>query len=153
MKKFFLLVFTLFSGLIFFQLILSKNGLIEGFRTQKDKEMALYYKSLLEKERNELADYIEYLKNNPNALNDFAEKLGFYKENFKFIKIIDEIDLYAKNESNIDEVNKIFNEYKNNNNYNEKIDRIKFYLNLFFTLFFGLFIFIVIFGIKKKDEM
>ncbi|MBN2544898.1 MAG: hypothetical protein JXB50_03810 [Spirochaetes bacterium] len=152
MKKFFLFIFTLFSGLIFFQLILSKNGLIEGIRTQKEKQMALYYKSLLERQRDELSDYIKYLKDHPNALNDFAEKLGFYKDDYKFIKIIDEIDLYAKNENSLDEVNKIFNEYKKKNNYNEKIDRIKFYLNLFFFLFFGFFIFIVIFGIKKKDE-
>ena len=156
MKKIFLLIFITFCSLIFYQIILGRNGLIEGYRIQKEKEQLIYYKSLLQKQNKELKKYIKELKNNPNALKSFAEQLGYFEDDVQFIKIIDELE--KKNltipdypEKNIS-INKLWEKIEENNNLDNKIKKIRIWLSVFFYLFFGFFIVLIIFGVKKKDE-
>ena len=70
MKKFFLLVFVTFCSLIFYQIVLGKNGVIEGYRIQKEKEKLQIYIQELKSLIDENKETINYLKNDPDALLD-----------------------------------------------------------------------------------
>ena len=54
-----MLVFIALSCWPFYQIILSQNGIIEGYRVAEEKKLLLQYKGLLEKEKTELDDYID----------------------------------------------------------------------------------------------
>ena len=158
MKKIFLLVYVTFCSLIFYQIILGKNGVIEGYRIEKEKERSILYFNLLKDQSDANTEYIEFLKNNPQALKSFAENLGFFQDDeIKFIKVLNE-----KENNNLDINNNQFvNEEHFNNSkqklldYNDldtKINKIRTWLSIFFYIFFGFFIFLIIFGIKKIEE-
>lgn len=147
MKKFFLIVFTLFTAFIFYQLILSKNGLIEEYRTAEEKKHYLYYKNILLQEKERLFNYINFLKNDKNALLFMANKMGFTKDSDNgFIRIIDEMEKYSKNELSIEYIEDNIENIIRNNSFNVKLNRIKLIITILFFIFFGTFIFLLIFS-------
>lgn len=158
MKKIFLLVYVTFCSLIFYQIILGKNGVIEGYRIEKEKERNILYYSLLKNQSAINTEYIEFLKNNPDALRTLAENLGFFQDDdIKFIKVLDEV---KNNNININDNPFINEEHFNNlkrkifdnSEFEKKIIKIRTWLSIFFYIFFGFFIFLIIFGVKKNEE-
>jgi cell division protein FtsB len=149
MKKIFLLIFVTFCSLIFYQIILGKNGIIEGYRIQKEKEILIAKKLAMMKEIENLNEYINYLKNDPNALKSLAEKLGFYEDDVKLVKILDKL---KKEENFVNEQNTNYSDSKSNYQNEDKIKKIRLWISIFFYIFFGLFIFLIIFGIQNKNE-
>jgi hypothetical protein len=149
MKKIFLLIFITFCSLIFYQIILGKNGIIEGYRIQKEKEILIAKKLSMIKEIENLNEDINYLKNDPKALKSLAEKLGFYEDDVKLVKILDNI---KKDENFVNEQNNNNSIVKNSYQNDDKIKKIRLWISIFFYIFFGLFIFLIIFGIQNKNE-
>lgn len=154
MKKIFLLIFVTFSGIIFYQIILGKNGLIEGYRIKKERENLLKIKEILEKRSEELDEYIKKLKEDPNALLEKAEELGFFSDDVQLFKVIEDTKL--KDDDIINnryyKINDFINEIEKGNKIDKKIKKIRVILEISFFLFFGFFILLVIFGIQNKDE-
>lgn len=151
MKKFFLIVFTLFVAMIFYQLILSKNGIIEGYRIEEEKKAYQYYKNILTQERDRLKEYIQFIKNDKDSLLYFANKLGFYKEDHvKVVKILDDIEKNSSDNINLELLQKNFDNMLKENSQNKFLDRIKLITTILFFIFFGFFIFISVFGIKDN---
>ncbi len=157
MKKAFLLIFITFTGLIFYQIILGKNGIIESYRIKRQKEKLLFFKSVLIKRNNELSNYLKYLQNNKNSLEDKANNLGFFLNEKKLLRI------YTEDESNQMPIrnsylyekltlNKLFEEIKNVSGDNNKIDVLRSWIEVIFYIFFGFFMFLIIFGTHKTDE-
>ena len=145
-------------SLIFYQIILGKNGVIEGYRIEKEKERNILYYSLLKNQSAINTEYIEFLKNNPDALRTLAENLGFFQDDdIKFIKVLDEV---KNNNININDNPFINEEHFNNlkrkifdnSEFEKKIIKIRTWLSIFFYIFFGFFIFLIIFGVKKIEE-
>jgi hypothetical protein len=156
-KKAFLLIFITFTGLIFYQIILGKNGIIESYRIKRQKEKLLFFKSVLIKRNNELSNYLKYLQNNKNSLEDKANNLGFFLNEKKLLRI------YTEDESNQMPIrnsylyekltlNKLFEEIKNVSGDNNKIDVLRSWIEVIFYIFFGFFMFLIIFGTHKTDE-
>ena len=154
MKKIFLLTFITFCSLIFYQIVLGKNGVIEGHITNKEKEKAISYILFLKKEINKNNNYIEYLKKDPDALKSFAEDLGYFQDdNTKLIKIIEEVEKDKPNNTEYSKrLDKPIEEIIRDENFEKKITRIRFWLTIFFYAFFGFFIFLILFGVKKSEE-
>jgi hypothetical protein len=155
MKKFFLLIFITFCGLIFYQIVLGKNGLIEGYRVQKDKERLVRYKLLLQKKNKDLEDQIKYLKNDPDALRSFAAELGFFDGEVKLVKILDDIEKSGKLDIDVKEgidIDKLINENEKSTAIDLQIKKLRMWISVIFYLFFGFFIVLIIFGVQKKDE-
>lgn len=155
MKRFFLLIFVTFCALIFYQIVLGKNGVIEGYRIQKEKERLIYYKLLLKEKGKDLDEYIDFLKNDPDALRTFAEQLGFFNDQVKIIKVLDEIDnnkiIFKEIDENID-TTKLLKDVEKKYDLEIKIRKLRMWLSVIFYLFFGFFIVLIIFGVQKKDE-
>ncbi len=159
MKKIFLLVYVTFCSLIFYQIILGKNGVIEGYRVQKEKERNVLFFNLLKNQTKSYSEYINYLKTDPDALKLIAENLGFFSlDDVKLIRVIDEsddknINLYDSNQFvNEEYLNNLKEKIFNNNEHDIKIHKIRTWLSVFFYIFFGFFIFLIIFGVKKSEE-
>lgn len=151
MKKIFLLIFVLFCMLIFYQMILGTNGLIEGYKTKKEKERLLYYKILLEKHRDDLISYIQYLKTDTKAMNELANRMGFFKEPVNLIKIIDK---KREEYSTIEDhkiVDKILEEIEKDDAIEKRVKTIKTWTTLIFFIFFAGFIILIIFS-GVRDE-
>ena len=151
MKKIFLLIFVLFCMLIFYQMILGTNGLIEGYKVRKEKERRIYYKILLEKHRDELITYIQYLKTDNDAMNELANKMGFFKENIKLIKIIDKNKEEYSTLENHRIVDKILRDLEKDDTLEKNIKTIRTWATLIFFIFFAGFIILIIFS-GVKDE-
>ena len=149
MKKIFLLIFVTFCSLIFYQIILGKNGIIEGYRVSKDKEKIILKKIALMKEIDDLKSYIKYLKTDPSAFKNLANELGYFNEEVKLIKVLDEIK-----DKNINFNDLKFNVQNGNVDtaFNDEIKKIRLWSSIFFYVFFGLFILLIIFGINNKNE-
>lgn len=159
MKKIFLLVYVTFCSLIFYQIILGKNGVIEGYRIQKEKERNILFLNLLKSQTNSNSEYINYLKTDPDALRLFAESLGFFsRDDVKLIRVIDQSDDKNMNLNNSNQfvneeyLNNLKDKIFNNNELDIKINKIRTWLSVFFYIFFGFFIFLIIFGVKKSEE-
>ena len=153
MKKIFLILFVGFICFIFYQMILGENGIIEGYRAKKNRERLLYYKNLLEKQSMEQANFIKYLKTNPKAYKDLAEKYGFFEEEFNFLKIVDVTKLNSK-KSNFKTEEAMINlliEFDKKNKVDEDIKNIKTILTICFFIFFGFFIILIIL-VGQKNE-
>ncbi|OHD13333.1 MAG: hypothetical protein A2086_02965 [Spirochaetes bacterium GWD1_27_9] len=157
MKKILLIIFIAISSFIAYQIILGDNGIIENITIQKEKEKLLFYKSLLLKQKEEQANYIKYLKNNPKAYKELAAKLGFTEdeENTQIVKIIDaSSDSLVLNENNFktdEKINKLLAEYQNKNNINQQVSAIRIIVSVIFYIFFGFFLVLVILGGTKND--
>lgn len=156
MKKFFLIIFVVFCSVIFYQIVLGKNGLIEHYRIQKLKVELLNYLDELKEIEHEQKDYINYLKNDPSALHELAKDLGYFKNNdVRLVKVIDKtknaglsadadakkrLELMDVDEINIDTI------------IDKKINTMRMWLKLFFYLFFGFFVVLIIVGGKKNYD-
>ena len=125
---------------------------------EKEKERNILYYSLLKNQSAINTEYIEFLKNNPDALRTLAENLGFFQDDdIKFIKVLDEV---KNNNININDNPFINEEHFNNlkrkifdnSEFEKKIIKIRTWLSIFFYIFFGFFIFLIIFGVKKNEE-
>lgn len=158
MKKIFLLIFVTFCSLILYQIILGKNGIIEGYRIKKSIERNMLIYTFLKNKSENYKEYIKFLKTNPDALRSFAEELGFFDdEELKLIKIIDEMeheDVATESSQFIDDeyLNNLKEKILNNNEYEKKIGIIRTWLSIFYYIFFGFFIFLIIFGIKRSED-
>ncbi len=155
MKKILFLVFVALCGVIFYQIILGQNGLIEGYRVDKEKEALFQYKLVLQKEKKELQDYIFQLKNNPETALALANKLGYFvNPELNLIKIIDEIDGAAKisdGQKRKEEIERVWNEIKSGSQIEKKISNIKNGARLVFFAFYGLFVLLIIFSGQKNE--
>jgi len=154
MNKFFLLVFILFSALIIYQGILGKNGILEKYSIEKEKGKLQLIINLLEHEAGENDKYINELKTNPHALKSLANELGFFNEEKKLLKIIEEYDdgksknkSFSKTDRNllISKINEV-------NEDDEKMTKIRNWIKIGFYIVFAFFIFLIIFGIRKNEE-
>ncbi|HOF00945.1 MAG TPA: hypothetical protein PK385_04040 [Spirochaetota bacterium] len=155
MKKILFLVFVALCGVIFYQIILGQNGLIEGYRVDKEKEALFQYKLVLQKEKKELQDYIFQLKNNPETALALANKLGYFvNPELNLIKIIDEIDDAAKisdGQKRKEEIERVWNEIKSGSQIEKKISDIKNWTRIVFFAFFGMFVLLIIFSGQKNE--
>ncbi len=156
MKKIILILFISFSALIIYQIVLGKNGIIEGYKIKIEKEKLINLKNLLLNRDNELNEYIKYLKSNPDALSYFAHKLGFYDNEAVLIKVIDEVE----NQDTVSDnylarkisLVKLIEGIKKDNSKEVKLERIQIGLQIFFYLFFGFFIVLIIIGGQDRNE-
>ncbi|MBP7553873.1 MAG: septum formation initiator family protein [Spirochaetes bacterium] len=155
MKKILFLVFVALCGVIFYQIILGQNGLIEGYRVDKEKEALYQYKLALQKEKKELQDYIYQLKNNPETALALANKLGYFvNPELNLIKIIDEIDGAVKisdGQKRREEIEKLWNEIKSGSQIEKKISNLKNWTRIVFFAFFGMFVLLIIFSGQKNE--
>lgn len=157
MNRIFLFIFISLSTFIFYQIILGENGLVEGYRVTKEKERLAYYNMLLTREKNDLDSYIKYLKTNPEAYKNIAEKLGFFNDEKNFIKIIENAkdasgDLTLSDDmESLKKVNRIINDFENNNSLAKRIESIRSVIMICFVSVFALFVLIIILGGKKND--
>jgi len=145
-KKIFLILFIAFICFISYQATLGENGVIEGYRIKKNRERLLYYKSLLEKQSLEQAEFIKNLKTNPKAYKDLAEEYGFFPEERNYLRITDNTKS-LKNKSNFKteiEINKLLAEFDKKNKIDEDIKNIKTIITIFFFVFFGFFVVLII---------
>ncbi len=157
MKKAFLLIFVALTGLIFYQIILGKNGILEAYNVRKQKEKLLLFKLILQKRNDELDSYLKFLNRDPDALLANANDLGFFKDEKKLIKVYNEkeADNSIAANSYLHEkltLNELFNLIKNGSRNDKNIKILRSWLEVFFYLFFGFFIFLILFGVSKKDE-
>ena len=157
MKKIFLLVYVTFCSLIFYQIILGKNGVIEGYRIKTEKEKNILYFNLLKKQNLTNNEYIEFFKKNPDALKSLAESLGFFNnDEIKLIKVLNEtqddnLNIYNNQFINEEHFNNLKKKLLDNNESEKKISKLRTWLSIFFYIFFGFFIFLIIFGVKKIE--
>lgn len=155
MKKILFLVFVALCGVIFYQIILGQNGLIEGYRVDKEKEALYQYKLALQKEKKELQDYIYQLKNNPETALALANKLGYFvNPELNLIKIIDEIDGAIKisdGQKRREKIEKLWNEIKSGSQIEKKISNLKNWTRIVFFAFFGMFVLLIIFSGQKNE--
>jgi hypothetical protein len=156
MKKILLLIFIAFCSLIFYQIVLGRNGLLEGYRISMEKQRLLYYRSLLIQEQKELANYIKYLKENRQALPYLAARIGYFQREANFIRISipDEIEEFKPSLSQIIDEDKLFKylqqEDKELAAIEKRIKNLKLILSVIFYLFFGFFGILILFGIGQS---
>jgi cell division protein FtsB len=154
MNRFLLIIFVSLCAVILYQGILGKNGLVEKYSISREKEKLNLTISLLQNEIKENEKYIEELKKNPDALEKLANELGFFKTNVKLLKIIDECkDEDAKNKAlSKSEKDILIQKIKSANEFDERINKFRSWIKIAFYIFFGVFIFLIFFGVKKKNE-
>jgi hypothetical protein len=154
MKRIFILIFIALSFVIFYQMVLSQNGIIEGYRVQEEKKVLLEYKSLLEKEKSELDDYIDYIKNNPEAKVYLANKLGyFFSKNLNLVKIkqgqyekVDDTSKLSDIQKRNLQTNQLWEEIQARSVLDKTIKRIRSWTIVGFILVFGFFTVVTILG-------
>jgi len=154
MNRFFLLIFIIFSGLIFYQGILSKNGIIEKFAIEREKEKLNLIIILLQFEVNENNRYLDDLKNNPEALKSLANELGFFNDDVKLLKIIEDYKKPDVNAGIISDKDKemIIKKIKENNENDIKLNKIRMWIKLIFYFVFAFFIILTLFSARKNHE-
>ena len=148
MKKILLLVFILFCGLIFYQNILGKNGLIAGYQIRREKKVLLRYKELLKQQIEEQDRYIDYLKSNEEAYLELANELGFFHEPVDLIKV-------KKNQTGqktgAADADHYLKKYIEENMNVKMVNQLRIAVSILFYLFFGFFVILIIFS-GQKDE-
>jgi cell division protein FtsB len=157
MNRFLLALFVLLSALILYQGILGKNGILEKYSIAKDKEKLELTITLLQGEINDNSKYIEELKKNPAALEKLANDLGFFRDNVKLLKIIDESKDDAKNGKKSEALTQsekeiLMEKIKKANEFDEQVEKIRNWIKIGFFIFFGIFIFLIFFGKRKNNE-
>ncbi|MCG8569272.1 MAG: hypothetical protein MJB14_03955 [Spirochaetes bacterium] len=148
MKKILLLIFILFCSLIFYQVILGKNGIIAGFQAQQERKILLKYKALLQKKSDEFGNYIQYLKEDENAYLELAREMGFFEEKVELIRFK---NLTQQTDFDEDKIEVFFKNYIKKNLEEEKIKKIRLYVSILFYLFFGFFVILILLS-GQKDE-
>ncbi len=139
--------------LIFYQMILGTNGLIEGYKTKKEKERIINYKLLLEKYRDDLINYIHYLKTDKESMNELANRMGFFKDEVQLIKIIDKNSEEYINIEDHRIVDKILEKIEEDDGIEKEFKIIRTWATLIFFIFFASFIMLIIFtGIKDEKS-
>ncbi len=154
MKRIFILIFIALSFVIFYQMVLSQNGIIEGYRVREEKKVLLEYKSLLEKEKSELDDYIDYIKNNPEAKVYLANKLGyFFSKNLNLVKIkqgqyekVDDTSKLSDIQKRNLQTNQLWEEIQARSVLDKTVKRIRSWTIVGFILVFGFFTVVTILG-------
>lgn len=155
MNKFFLLIFIIFCALIFYQGVLSKNGLMEKFTIEHEKEKLNLIIALLQNEVNENDKYIDDLKKNPKALEALANELGFFQDDVKLLRIVED---FKRNEANPNLLSNdkdrelLIKKIKENNQNDAKINKTRMWVTVVFYSVFGFFIILTVFGSRKNEE-
>jgi hypothetical protein len=150
MKRIFMLVFIALSCWPFYQIILSQNGIIEGYRVAEEKKLLLQYKGLLEKEKTELNDYIDYIRNNPEAKVYLANKLGyFFSKDLNLVKInrdSNDTSKFSDIQKRNLETEMLWNDLQKHSQTDKTIRRIRSWTIILFVLVFGFFAVITLLG-------
>ena len=150
MKRIFMLIFIALCCVIFYQIILSQNGIIEGYRVAEEKKLLLQYKALLEKEKIELNDYIDYIRNNPEAKVYLANKLGyFFSKDLNLVKInrgSSDTSKFSDIQKRNLETEMLWNDLQKHSQTDKTIRRIRSWTIILFVLIFGFFAVITILG-------
>lgn len=150
MKRIFMLVFIALSCWPFYQIILSQNGIIEGYRVAEEKKLLLQYKGLLEKEKTELNDYIDYIRNNPEAKVYLANKLGyFFSKDLNLVKInrdSNDTSKFSDIQKRNLETEMLWNDIRRHSQTDKTIRRIRSWTIILFVLVFGFFAVITLLG-------
>lgn len=152
MKKVIFLVFAIILSVILNQLLLGSNGLIEGYKLQKEKQALQNYMEYLKDEKSGLEEYVAYLKSSETsaqAKKELANNMGFFDDNKKILFRI------RDNESNrvtlnIGESNTYLKEYVRVTSEIEKIQKMKQIISALFYLVISVFILLIVFGIENE---
>lgn len=154
MKRIFLLIFVACCMLIFYQMILGTNGLIEGYKIKKEKEKIIEYKLLLEKYRDDLIAYIKYLKTSESSMEELANRMGFFKDGeIQLIKIIDKNSEHYANIEESKIIEKVLEIIEKDDSLEKEFKVIRTWVTLIFFVFFAGFIMLIIFtGIKDEKN-
>jgi hypothetical protein len=156
MKKVLLLIFIGFCSFIFYQMVLGENGLIEGFRIKQEKERLLFYRSLLEKQKTEQANYIKYLQTNPKAYKELAEQLGFFNDDVELIKIINKVkensmDINHTEFEKSQKIEKLVKNFELSNSSEKQIKDVRLVVSILFYIFFGFFAVMIFMGGQRNE--
>lgn len=150
MKRIFMLIFIALCCVIFYQIILSQNGIIEGYRVAEEKKLLLQYKGLLEKEKSELNDYIDYIRNNPEAKVYLANKLGyFFSKDLNLVKInrdSNDTSKFSDIQKRNLETEMLWNDIRRHSQTDKHIRQLRSWTIILFVLVFGFFAVITILG-------
>jgi len=134
-------------------MILGTNGLIEGYKVKKGKERIIKHKLLLEKYRDDLINYINYLKTNKEGMENLANKMGFFKDEVQLIKIIDKNSEEYINIEDHRILDKILEKIEEDDTIEKEFKIIRTWATLIFFVFFASFIILIIFtGIKDEKS-
>lgn len=148
MKKILVLLFILFCAVIFHQIILGKNGLIEGYKIRQEKSVRSKYLFLLRNEKSKLESYIDHLKNDTDIYEELANELGFFSEDVRMIKFYNTggiRDILSVNNADI-----YYERYLKDDTDYQRIEIISILISIVFYLFF-LFFVILLFLTGKRD--
>lgn len=151
MKKIFLILFVLLCGLIFYQIILGKNGIIEGERIKNERKILLVYKQLLEQDLAEHQTYIKGLKTNEDEYRRLAHDMGFFEEQTGIIKYKVKEKTISKDDFVNTEADIRFKHYLEENQNDSSIRQIRMFVSILFYLFFGFFVILIIFSGQKME--
>jgi len=147
MKKFFMSLYIFILAFILYQLILGKNGLLEGYRLTKEAQALDRYISYLKIDNAKLKDNVDFLRKNPGDREELANKMGFFKEPVTLYRIIKEDD---KPVFNISQSDSYLSDFVEANIKIETINKIRIYINIGFYSIVSLFILLIVFGGSKE---
>lgn len=143
MKKALIIIFILFNGIIFYQMLLGKNGFLASYQTEKERKILQEYINTLEKRKVENNNYIRYLSRNLEAYRELANDMGFFKDETKLIRFENGQATNIFDDSLLDEE---FKEKLKENDEDSQVRRIRVAVSVLFYLFFGFFIILIIFS-------
>lgn len=149
MKKLLMLFYILILSMILYQLILGKNGIIEGYRLKKEDEALNRYTEYLMKETEKLKLYRDYLRKSDSAKKDLANNMGLFDDDITLYRI-----MLKKEDSinNLAESDSYLKEFVDTNIEAEKIDSIRVKINILFYIIISFFSILIVFGGYKKDD-
>ena len=110
----------------------------------------MQYKGLLEKEKSELNDYIDYIRNNPEANVYLANKLGyFFSKDLNLVKInrdSNDTSKFSDIQKRNLETEMLWAEIRSRSKTDQNIRQIRSWTVILFVLIFGFFAVITILG-------
>lgn len=143
MKKALIIIFILFNGIIFYQMLLGKNGFLASYQTENERKILQEYINTLEKRKVENNNYIKYLSRNREAYRELANDMGFFKDKTKLIRFKNGQATNIFDDSLLDEE---FKRRLKENEEDSKVRQIRIAVSVLFYLFFGFFIILIIFS-------
>lgn len=149
MKKILIIIFILFNGIIFYQMLLGKNGFLASYQTENERRIILKYIETLEKRKIENNNYIKYLTNDREAYRELANDMGFFKDETKLIRFKNGQATNIFDDSILDEQ---FKEDLKRNREDNQVRQIRIAVSVLFYLFFGFFIILIIFSGQSESE-
>lgn len=147
MKKILMSFYIIILAVVFYQLLLGKNGLIEGYRLTKELNALDIYINYLKNENTRLREEVNSLKRNPANREELANKMGYFSQPVEIYRIIKDPKEPVLNISQSDHYLMAFVEA---NIEKEDIDKIKIYIHIAFYMIISIFILLIVFGGQKE---